>query len=207
MANQRFLAMPLQWFSNLTQVKKITLIVFLLLGMFLFCRLPTTFRVLDAETGSPIEGAVALAMWDSTRGLPGLSSSYTAKAIEAVSDGNGILTIPFLFGRGALFTPRFKVYKPGYVGWDSILTYLGCHEKNKIVPVYKEREGFSMKDQDIFLEPWKDEYTFVSHGSFIRPKTNLRKDAGITDSTYRKIIDFERPFRIRERNANYNNRK
>jgi hypothetical protein len=40
------------------------------------CATPTTFRVLDARTKQPIEGAVALAEWTSTGGL---SHTSTAK--------------------------------------------------------------------------------------------------------------------------------
>ncbi len=203
MENQRFLTWPFRLFRKLTRIKKFFFTVLFILALLFFCRTPTTFRVLDAKTGKPIEGAVALAMWSATRGLPGLSSTYTAKAVEAESDGRGKLTIPFLFGRAAIFKPLLKVYKPGYVGWDSKFIYKGSHEKNKTIPVYQERESFSMKDQDIYLEPWKDEYTYISHDSFIQIYTNLRKDAGISKSLYEKAIRYEDSFSIKERDLNY----
>jgi len=153
----------------------------------------STFRVLDAETKKPIEGAVALAMWTKSRGLPGLSYRYTSKAVEAVSDAQGLLTFKW-----SQYTPHIKIYKPGYVGWDSTLIYLGPHKKNKTLPIYKSREGFTMRDQDIYLEAWKDEYTFISHYFHIVTHPDIY-EAGLKRSKYEKSIEYEDPLRSQER--------
>jgi hypothetical protein len=163
------------------------------------CAGPTTFRVLDAETKEPVEGAVSIAMWYRTKGLPGLSSTYTAKAVEAESDADGFFRIPWVVGTLALQKPHLKVYKPGYVGWDSRKIYLGCRDDDRTRARYKRRENFTMTNQDLYLEPWREEYSFISHGSFIRPALDLEK-AGLTESKYENAVDFERQFRIKERN-------
>jgi hypothetical protein len=162
------------------------------------CAGPTTFRVLDAETKEPVEGAVAIAMWDRTRGMPGLSSTYTAKAVEAESDADGFFRIPGVVGTLALQKPHLKVYKPGYVGWDSRKIYVGCYESNQTIPILREREKFTMTNQDLYLESWKEEYSFISHESFIQTRaTNLSK-AGLEESKYENAIRYELPLAIRE---------
>ncbi len=166
-----------------------------------------TFRVLDAETKKPIRGAVALAEWISVKGF-GFTHTDTAKIVEAVTDRNGFFTLPAVFGTIADQTPHIKVYKPGYVGWDSRWIYLGCYEENRRSPREIRRKGFSMRDQDIYLEPWKDEYSFISHGKFIRPNVSF-EDVGMKpqDSKYRKAIRYEVKFSGKERKALRERRK
>lgn len=202
MANQGFLTGNIKRFYKMLPLNQCILNTLLFFSILLGgCASTTTFRVLDAETKEPIKGAVALAMWDSARGFPGLSVRYTAKAVEAVTGSDGVFQITGPTGSLARVTPRFKVYKPGYVGWDSKLIYLGCRENDIKRARTKRREGFSMKkNQDIYLEPWKDEFTFISHDGFIDTYTNLRKEAGLENSKYEKAIDYERPFRIKEWN-------
>jgi hypothetical protein len=95
--------------------------------------------------------------------------------------------------------PRLKVYKPGYVGWDSRFIYMGCYETNPNIQILKERTFF-MKSQDLYLEAWNDDYSFISHESFISPALDLY-EAGLKESRYREAIDFERPFAIKERKS------
>ena len=187
---------------------------FVLLTYFLLlsgCASSTTFRVLDAETKEPIEGAVALAEWIGGRRMAiivGPTQAYTAKVVEAVSNSEGVFMIPGFVGKLAMQTPHLKVYKPGYVGWDSRHIYLGCYEKDRKVAREKRREGFSMKDQDIYLQPWKDQYSFISHDSFINDYVDFN-DVGMksSDSKYRKAIDYEIPFEIKERDSLRTKRK
>lgn len=176
-----------------------TLLPILLLLLQIGCASTTTFRVLDAKTKEPIEGAVGLAMWSKNRGFFGgfELSAYTAKAIEAVSDKEGYLTFPAVGGRYAISTPHVKVYKPGYVGWDSEYIYLGHHPKDKMRMVTKRRENFVMKDQDIFLEPWRDEFTYISHYKIINTPPDIHKI--LYGSRYLEAIWNEAKYRERER--------
>lgn len=239
MADQGFLNQIARYFKRMGMVRKFIICASLLLGMLLFSAGPTTIRVLDAETKEPIEGAVALAMWKRTKGLPGLYSTYTAKAVEAVSDADGFLRIPMRFGFFALQTPHLKIYKPlpvtiappppivsnqgvpqvgmamqpswmgqppqdtdylpptRYVVWDSRLIYLGPLNNPKL-PRLKKRDHFSMKSQDIYLEPWRDEYTFISHGTLLNMGILGIHEAGIKESKYRKAADHERLLQFQE---------
>lgn len=177
------------------------LLVFISILLLNGCAGGTTFRVLDAITKEPIEGAVALATWTDTRGLPGFSSSYTAKAVESETGPDGIFRIPAIFSSLAFQKPHIKVYKPGYVGWDSLRIYLGSYKKDKTLARTKKREGFTKGNQDIYLEPWKKEYSYMSHYSFIQTYKNLSKDAGIKDSKYENAIHYEAPFYLKERES------
>ncbi|MCI5120786.1 MAG: hypothetical protein D3908_06280 [Candidatus Electrothrix sp. AUS4] len=196
MADQRFLSRSRKQWRNILLMP--LFFVFVLLSG---CATPTTsatFRVLDAETKQPIEGAVALAHWIGYKGIPGFYHGYTAGVVEDVSDSEGKLTISRDSGLG---TPHLKVYKPGYVGWDSRFIYLGYYENDIQIPRLIKRQSFSMKDQDILLEPWKDgKYNYISHGSFIEDNV-MFSDIGMStqNSVYRKAIEHEIPFRRRER--------
>ncbi|CAK8711010.1 Carboxypeptidase regulatory-like domain-containing protein [Candidatus Electrothrix laxa] len=201
MANQRFLIKSGKAISRISLFKRcafasLHIFAFLLNG----CATPTTLRVLDAETKRPIGGAVALAEWTSTGGFPGLSHTDTAKVAEDVSDSEGKLTIPGAIGFNALRRPHIKVYKPGYVGWDSRLIYLDCYKNDIKVARLVKRKDFSMKDQDIFLEPWDDDkHSYISHGKFIDDRVDFSDvDMSGDDSKYRRVIDYEIPFRVRE---------
>jgi len=160
------------------------------------CSTATTFRVLDAETGKPIEGAVALATWAMGSGWPpGLSYGYTAKAVEVVSDKDGTFTIPGVTGKIAFNTPYLQVYKPGYVGWNSRRVYLGHYNGYEGARKHartKKRENFVWKDQDIYLEPWKDDGTMnhYTHWDFLSPPTGF-EEGGIKKSKYYKVRDYE----------------
>ena len=202
MANQGFLDNCLTQLKKLHKLKSehIVYVILLWILLLIFVDVKTTFRVLDAKTKKPIEGAVALAEWYGIRGLPGLTNTKTTKIVEAISDKRGNFTIWFVWGFKALNPPHLKVYKPGYVGWDSRSIYLGCYEHDRKIAREVDRKGFSLKNQDIFLEPWKDEYSFVSHWSFIGTTADFG-DVGMKsqDSKYRKAIRYEVPFRRKEK--------
>ncbi|MCI5123905.1 MAG: hypothetical protein D3925_05370 [Candidatus Electrothrix sp. AR5] len=204
MADQGFLADNIKGFFNMTLLKQYGFTILLTFVLPLNgCSGSTTFRVLDAETKQPIEGAVALAEWTSTGGLPGFSHTSTDKVAEDVSDSEGKLTIPGAWGFLALQTPHIKIYKPGYVGWDSKRIYLGYRGNDIMRTRAKKRTDFVMKNQDIFLEPWDDEkHSYISHGSFLSISVGF-SDVGMRrdDSKYFKAIDYEIPFRRRERNT------
>ena len=202
MANQGFLGRNRKGIGRIFLSKRgvfasLLIFAFLLNG----CATSTTLRVLDAETKQPIEGAVALAEWTGGRGLPGLSYTVTTKVAEDVSDSEGKLTIPGTIGFNSLQRPHIKVYKPSYVGWDSTEIYLGYRGNNIMRTLAKRRTNFVMKDQDIFLEPWDDDkHSYTSHGSFIRTTADFLEAGTRSDySKYRKAIEYELPFKRREK--------
>lgn len=84
-----------------------------------------TAVVIDAETGQPIEGAIALAQWFGAGGGAMFEGGTLVleKAKETYSDKDGRVYIDGFWVRRQLFLPppgpRLTVYKPGYVLWDS----------------------------------------------------------------------------------------
>jgi len=103
-----------------------------------------TAIVVDAETGQPVEGAVALAQWHraAAGGLFEGGSEALAKAEEGFSDKDGKIFIRGFWGVNIFKrTPRLTVYKPGYVIWDS----------KEICPVYDKRNDFDRKHRTVKL--------------------------------------------------------
>ncbi|MCW5209264.1 hypothetical protein VU10_03545, partial [Desulfobulbus sp. US1] len=78
--------------------------------------------------------------------------------------------------------------------------YLGCYKNDRIMARIEKRKDFSMTDQDIFLEPWDNEkHSYISHGSFIDDNVDFSDVSMRGDnSLYRKAIDYEIPFRVKE---------
>lgn len=108
-----------------------------------------TAIVMDAETGKPVEGAVALAQWHSATGggIEGPSESL-AKAQEAYSDKDGKVFIKGYWGVNIfLKSPRLTIYKPGYVLWDS----------RWICPIYEKRTDFDSSHRTVKLLKFETE--------------------------------------------------
>lgn len=173
-------------------------ILFITLDLYRF-RCAVTFRVVDAQTRQPIEGAVVVAWWNRTHGLPGLSYRRTSRVIEMETGKDGIFEIPWVIGREARVIPNIKVYKPGYVGWHNFSTYTGILFNDITRPHVVKRTDFKYKSQDITLEHWRDGYTHYSHMSFL--------DDGVpTDIDYNRIYEekvrgYELPLKRVEKNA------
>lgn len=120
------------------------------------CYASMTGKVVDAETGKPIEGAILLVEWLKGHGI-GLTYQTSAKAVEVFSDKDGIVKIPGYFNP-FVEGPFITIYKPGYVAWNN----------HWIFPGYKKREDFNWKDNYVFcLERFKEGYSYVKHHGFI----------------------------------------
>ena len=115
-----------------------------------------TGKVIDAETGQPIEGAVVLVEWTRTKGI-GLRHTESYKVVEVVSDKNGNITIGGVLNP-LVNPPRITVYKKGYVAWNN----------EYIFPDYKKRRDFAWTNNYTFnLAKFKPEYSYNDHVSFI----------------------------------------
>ena len=113
-----------------------------------------TAIVIDAETGKPVEGAVALAQFFRPVSLGlGLGGSLALeKAQETFSDKDGRIYLPDFWEWEKSFwknnpKPRLNVYKPGYVIWDN----------QEICPVYVERTDFDKKHRTVKLLKFETE--------------------------------------------------
>ncbi len=99
----------------------------------------TTFKVVDAETNQPIEGAVLLVQW--TKPGPFFTTAATNyKVVEVQSDEKGVFAVPGAFRMG-LNAPRLVVYKRGYVAWRNDFTFPGYERKTD----FKWRNGYTIE--------------------------------------------------------------
>lgn len=140
-------------------MKATYLIILLMLLMLLpctGCTTPITGKIVDAETGQAIEGAILLVEWTKVHGF---GNTYTSseKVAEVFSDKDGIVKIPG-YNDPTAQGPDVTIYKPGYVAWNS----------KWIFPDSRNRTDFEWKNNYVFrLERFKPEYTYKDHTSFI----------------------------------------
>lgn len=119
-------------------------------------------RVVDAETGKPIEGAAVTNLWYHYELMPrclGLASGYKAIAnYDTVTDADGYFTTT----KHVLFYESdLGVYKEGYVGWSD--DYIFNPAGNNI-----KRENFNLESGMLIkLEPFKKHYPRVEHAKFV----------------------------------------
>ena len=85
--------------------------------------------VVDGATGRPLEGALVVAQWHETRGIPGFQYSDLHKSIETVTDKEGAFSIEGAFGF-LLEPPRMLIYKAGYIPWRNDMVFPGGHLSN-----------------------------------------------------------------------------
>ena len=112
--------------------------------------------VVDAKTGEPVEGAVAIAEWNVTKGV-GHTYHDVVKVEEVVTgkDGRFFISAPT---KGPFNKPYVVVYKPGYVAWRN----------DDIFPSWEKRKDFKFgRDVKIELEEFKEGYSREQHHVFM----------------------------------------
>ena len=128
-------------------------LVFLTTG----CYANITGKVIDAETGQPIEGAVVLVEWTVTKGMPGMTYHESYKVIEVLTDREGRVTISGVVNP-LVDPPDVTIYKKGYVAWNNLF----------IFPDYRKRKDFKWQNNYVFkLEKFKPEFTYSAHTLFM----------------------------------------
>lgn len=103
---------------------------------------PFSGKVVDAETGEPIEGAVVLIGFSTKSGSPGGWSWKFADAIEIMTDANGDFHLPpkrvSLFRVNAIWDKdcKISIFKPGYAAYPGHpKTFSSWKEKrSRIIP-------------------------------------------------------------------------
>lgn len=85
---------------------------------------PFEGRVVDAETGQPIQGAVALAVWHEVRVTPvgGQERFYDAREAVTGADGRFVIPRAVPFYNLGVQRPRFYIFAPGYRREDTIVS-------------------------------------------------------------------------------------
>ena len=156
-----------------------------------------TAIVIDADTGQPIEGAVAIAIWrkHSTEWAWFEGGKMVPVRIEeAVSDAQGRIYIDGFWGSWYLFKnryPRLTIYNPGYICWDQVNTFMPG-------PSGYRRTDFDSKNRIAKLNKWPENFSFVRHSDFV--DTVTRGDAHeAKQRLFVNAFDYERKFEIEER--------
>ncbi|PKL52238.1 MAG: hypothetical protein CVV37_02310 [Nitrospira bacterium HGW-Nitrospira-1] len=106
---------------------------------------PWSGKVIDAETKTPIEGAVVLAVWQKVYATPAGDNSYFFDAVEVLTDKEGkfiiskfkaVNIIPII---RRIEGPIFTIYKPGYTAFsDSAYNYFNKYSPNS--PLRTDRD-------------------------------------------------------------------
>ncbi len=143
--------------------------MFLLLVLFTSgcgVRYPVKGKVVDAETGKPIEGAAVGIHWYDYSGrsclAPPFASGYTGiETASDLTDADGVFKIP-----DRPFTKySMGVYKKGYVCWSSETIF---HPERPWEEALETRIlSWVVPGMVIRLEPWKEGYSAFEHSTFV----------------------------------------
>lgn len=136
-------------------------------------------KVVDNVTGKPLEGAVVVAQWTKTRGIPGLQYSDLQKITETLTDKEGTFSLSGTFGL-LLEPPRMIIYKVGYIPWRNDMVFPGGH-------ITKDHEWNN--DVTYKLDVFSDKYTYRQLYSFLDYGMigNGRTEVPIISDLMRKI--------------------
>jgi hypothetical protein len=171
----------------------------------------STATIIDDETGKPIEGAVAIAIWRDYTGVSLVNALHGGgvrykKSEEVVSDKEGKITINGFWkttkgkgGTGNDYDPRLTVYKFGYVCWD---------QQEIFVPKYKweKRTDFNKKSRIVRLKKWPEGFSFQEHSSFIGSATQGEDSLDRTplfvkeeDKKWTYVFSFDEKYKTRRK--------
>lgn len=141
--------------------------------MFSGCYSGISGRVIDSDTQLPIEGAIVLAQWTKTKGIPGLTYREVHKTVETETDKNGTFSLSGVYSP-FVDAPNLVICKQGYVTWRN----------DFIFPGYKKRTDYGVwKNSYIYkLDKFKDEYSIEEHSMFM--------NHGITDIYFNRFPKF-----------------
>ncbi len=154
-----------------------------------------TVTVIDEETGEPIEGAVAIAIWRKHSFKSAWFEGGTmvvVKIEEALSDTKGNIYIEDFWDWHFIEDryPRLTIYKQGYVCWDQRNIYIDERHGPR-------RTDFDEQNRIAKMRKWPEGFSFVGHNTFISSVThNDYTDA--PKQLFNRAFRYEAPFFVRE---------
>ncbi len=184
-------------------------------------------RVVDAETGEPVEGAVYAINWFRLHGCcMGIkvgdgSGKEVLEVADGFTDADGYFEIP-KYPFALIMPPIFRlgVYKKGYavwndeknVRWDKIGRYKAGERYEEIV--FPRR--WELKDGMVIrLNPWKDSYSRYAHArdvcffayqlesilftKAVRPECEFKSDKKNTKDYYNYLEKLENDLKKTEK--------
>lgn len=108
-------------------------------------------KVVDGVTGNPLEGAVVLAQWTTTGGLPGLIHHKLYKIEETETDKEGHFSISGVYDP-FVDPPEMVIYKKGYIPWRNDRDF-----KDKLWSLY---DKIIWQDNLTYrLDHWNNDYS------------------------------------------------
>lgn len=116
-------------------------------------------KVVDGLNGNPVEGAVVLAQWTTSGGLPGLTHHKVYKITETETNKEGEFSFSGVYNP-FVDPPQMVIYKKGYVPWRNDMDF-----KDKNWTLYDDiiwKNNMTYK-----LEHWKEEYSKLKRYDFI----------------------------------------
>lgn len=153
-------------------------------------------KVVDGVTGNPLEGAVVLAQWTQTHGLPGLSYHSVYKIEETETDKEGLFTLAGVY-YPFVSRPEMVIYKKGYVPWRNDRSFMN--------PKWTEyKKNIWQNDMTYRLDIWKVEYSkdmldgFIDIGLIGANSTSTPKFSDIK-SDIRKEAQPERELKWKQK--------
>ena len=156
-----------------------------------------TAIIADAETGEPIEGAVAIAIWrkHSTKEAAWFEGGkmVPVRIEEVVSDKEGKIYIEDFWGWHFYDNryPRLTVYKFGYVCWDQKNTF----------QVAGFRDDFNEDNRMIRMKKWPEDFSYVKHWSFIQHCTGHGDLNKAENRIFNKAFENEQSYRLAEKDG------
>lgn len=148
-------------------------------------QLKITGKVVDAETGEAIGGAVIL-----VKGI------WSDKPLELISDKDGKVTIEGEFHMIPR-PPSVTIYKKGYVAWNSIWIFplIPRTDRND----FKWQDGYIFRFEKWPTEPKWDYYNHENHVDFIRAGTfnSVMRESKLL----KEAIEWEEKKALEERDA------
>jgi len=117
-------------------------------------------KVVDGVNGNPLEGALVLAQWTTTSGLPGLTHHNVYQIEETETDKEGKFSISGVYNP-FVDPPAMVIYKKGYVPWRNDMDFMN--------PTW-ERYNKNIWQDDLTyrLDHWKEEYSKNRLDGFIQ---------------------------------------
>lgn len=115
-----------------------------------------TAIIVDAETGEPIEGAVAMAVcWKDY--MP-IKNNKPDPIVTVMSDNKGRIYIENFWDWHVFKAdyPELSVYKCGYICWNQL-----------VIKGKGDRHDFDKKNRVVRLEKWPENFSFIKHYDFI----------------------------------------
>ena len=165
-----------------------------------------TAIVLDDETGKPIEGAVAIAIWrkHSIKEAAWFEGGkmVPVRIEEVISDKEGKIYIDDFWDwhLNASSYPRLTIYKPGYVCWDQKLIYISEFKSER-------RQDFDKKTRIVRMKQWPEEFSFNGHWRFMSHCTGYGDIHEAPNKLFLKSFNYERQYQIKEDNIIYKQKK